>query len=61
MPDDQRRLVRIELLPQELDTIYQGLGQLPYFQVVNLIGKLQMQLKAALEAEDPAKTPPTEG
>lgn len=52
MPLDPKREVAIGLLPQDWDVIFQGLGQLPYFQVVNLIAKIRQGIVQAAAGEE---------
>lgn len=45
------------LTPQEWDAVFQGLYQLPYGAVANLVGKLQSQLQGQVAKPAPHQDP----
>ncbi len=53
----------LKLTPEEINTVLEGIGNLPFVKVYNLIGKIQAQASAQLGAggatPSPAETPDT--
>ena len=51
------KTITLEINVQELQTVFQALGNLPYIQVQELIGRIQQQVTPQLQnMNDEAKT-----
>jgi len=52
--------INLRLTPDEINVVLEGIGNLPFVKVYNLIGKIQAQASAQLAAASPAE-PADEG
>ena len=52
--------ITLRLKPDEINTILEGIGNLPFIKVYALIGKIQGQASAQLGGENPAGDAPAE-
>ena len=44
--------ITLKLKPDEINTILEGIGNMPFIKVYNLIGKIQSQASAQLSSEN---------
>ena len=50
--------ITLRLKPDEINTILEGIGNLPFIKVYTLIGKIQGQASAQLGGDNPAVDDP---
>lgn len=52
--------ITLKLTPEEINLVLEGIGNLPFIRVYNLVGKIQQQAAAQLHAQ-PSPTDPSSG